>query len=302
MKNYRRLTAALAAVVLSLNTALLCVSAEFVTENGKTYYYDENDEKVTGLKEIDGETYYFDRKGVMQTGWQTILRKYKCYFRKDGTMVKGKAKIGKKSYYFNEKGYMQTGNVIIGNEIYLYGDDGALIKQYKSTLVTVNDKTYCVDSKGKMMTGLQKVGSDNYYFFCDEGYAISAEVEKDGYIYTVDEDLGLISRKKKPTDPSKINVKIGPYTDTAINLVGFKFYNNSKGTKLSYSGYIKNDCDRDGCKVTLTLEMYDKDGNFIDEAVIARTPRLYIGDECKVSGSCEISEPVYSVKFIIKRS
>lgn len=302
MKNYRRLTAALAAVVLSLNTALLCVSAEFVTEDGKTYYYDENDEKVTGLQEIGGETYYFDRKGVMQTGWQTVLHKYKCYFRKDGTMVKGKARIGGKSYYFNEKGYMQTGNVIIGSEIYLYGDDGAMVKQYKNTIVTVNGKKYCPDSKGKMQTGLVKVGSDNYYFFCDEGYAISAEVEKDGYIYEVDKDIGLISKTKKPTDPSKINVKIEPYTDTAITLIGFKFSNNSKGTKLSFSGYITNSCDYDGCKVTLTLQMFDADGCLIDQEVIARTPRLSTGEQCKVTGSVSTTEPVYSVKFIIKRT
>ena len=302
MKNCRRFAAALAAVVLSFNTALLCVSAEFVTENGKTYYYDENDELVTGLVEINGDTYYFNSKGVMQTGWKTILGKYKCYFRKDGTMVKGKAKIGKKSYYFNENGYMQTGNVIIGKEIFLYGENGALVKQYKNALVTVDDKNYFVDSKGKMLTGLQKVGSNNYYYFCDEGYAITATVEKDGYIYEVDEYLGLLSKTKKATDPSKINVKIGPYTDTAINLVGFKFYNNSKGTKLSYSGYIKNDCDYNGCKVTLTLQMFDKNGNLIDEEVIAKTDRMYIGDECKVSGHIAVSEPVYSVKFIINRT
>ncbi|MGN0693215.1 MAG: N-acetylmuramoyl-L-alanine amidase family protein, partial [Oscillospiraceae bacterium] len=120
MKKYIRSAAALAAVVLSFNAAALCTSAEFVTENGSTYYLDDSGDKVTGLEEIDGKTYYFDRKGVMQTGWQTIRRKYTCYFRKNGSMVTGRAKIGGKSYYFNEKGYMQTGNVIIGKEIFLY--------------------------------------------------------------------------------------------------------------------------------------------------------------------------------------
>lgn len=301
MKNCRRITAAIAAAVISLNTAMLCVSADFVTENGNTYYYDENDKKVTGLQEIDGKTYYFDRKGVMQTGWQTVLRRYKCYFRKDGTMVKGKAKIGGKYYYFNEKGYMQTGNVIIGSGIYLFGDDGALVKQYKNTLVTVNGRKYCTDSKGKIMTGLVKVGSDNYYFFCDEGYAVSAEVEQDGYIYEVDKDTGLISKTRKPEDPSEIKVKIKPYSDTAITLTGFTFSNNSKGTKLSYSGYIKNNCDYDGCRVILTLQMFNADDEMIGEKVIARTPRLNVGDNCKVDSVISVSEPVYSVKFVIKR-
>ena len=34
------------------------------TENGKTFYYDLNGNKVTGLKSIDGKLYYFDDSGV----------------------------------------------------------------------------------------------------------------------------------------------------------------------------------------------------------------------------------------------
>ena len=34
------------------------------TENGKSYYYDINGNKVTGLKSIDGKLYYFDDNGV----------------------------------------------------------------------------------------------------------------------------------------------------------------------------------------------------------------------------------------------
>ena len=34
------------------------------TENGKTFYYDLNSNKVTGLKSIDGKLYYFDDSGV----------------------------------------------------------------------------------------------------------------------------------------------------------------------------------------------------------------------------------------------
>ncbi|MGN1416050.1 MAG: N-acetylmuramoyl-L-alanine amidase family protein [Oscillospiraceae bacterium] len=301
MKKYRRYAAALAAVVLSLNTAALCASAEFVTENGSTYYLDDSGDKVTGFEEIDGKTYYFDRKGVMQTGWQTIRRRYTCYFRKDGSMVTGRAKIGGKSYYFNEKGYMQTGNVIIGNEIFLYGEDGALKKQYKNSLVEVDGKKYCTGSNGKMKTGLQKVG-DNYYYFCDKGYSISTEAEKDGYIYTLDADTGLVSKTEKPLDPSSIKIKVGPYSDTATNLIAFKVKNNSDGTKLYYSGYIVNDADYNGCRVTLSIEMYNQKGELIDRETIARTTRLYTGDEYKFDDFCFISEPVYSIRFIVTRT
>lgn len=301
MKKYRRTAAAMAAVILSVNTFALCASAEFVTENGSTYYLDESGDKVTGLEEIDGKTYYFDRKGVMQTGWQTIRRKYTCYFRKDGSMVTGRAKIGGKSYYFNEKGYMQTGSVIIGNEIFLYGEDGALKKQYKNALVEVGGKKYCVGSDGKMKTGLQKVG-DNYYYFCEKGYAVSTEAEKDGYIYTLDADTGLVSMTEKPQDPSSIKIKVGPYTDSGTTLLAFKANNSSDGKRLYYSGYIRNDADYNGCRVTLAIEMYNKDGELIDRKTIARTPRLSTGDEYKFDDFCSISEPVYSIKFIVTRT
>lgn len=302
MKKYSRFAAALAAVVLSINTALLCVSAEFVTENGSTYYLDDSGDKVTGLEEIDGKTYYFDRKGVMQTGWQTIRHRYTCYFRKDGSMVTGRAKIGGKSYYFNEKGYMQTGNVIIGKEIFLYGEDGVLQKQYKNVLVEVDGKKYFVGSDGRMKTGLQKVGSSNYYYFCEKGYAISAEAEKDGYIYTCDAETGLVSKTEKPLDPSDIRIKVGPYSDTGTTLIGFSIKNSSDGRKLYYSGYIRNDADYGGCRVTLAIEMYNQKGELIDRQTIVRTSRLSTGEEYKFDDFCTISEPVYSIKFIVRRS
>ena len=37
-------------------------------KDGRRYYFDENAQAVTGVREIDGNTYYFDEKGVMQTG------------------------------------------------------------------------------------------------------------------------------------------------------------------------------------------------------------------------------------------
>ena len=41
-------------------------------ENGKTYYYDENGKKLTGLCEIDGDTYLFAPNGAMKNGWFTV--------------------------------------------------------------------------------------------------------------------------------------------------------------------------------------------------------------------------------------
>ena len=40
---------------------------QFQTENGSTYYFDNNGNKVTGIQTINGELYYFDGNGVLQS-------------------------------------------------------------------------------------------------------------------------------------------------------------------------------------------------------------------------------------------
>ena len=44
----------------------------------------------------------------------------------------GLHEIDGKTYYFNSAGQMQTGKVRIGNEYYIFGDDGAFVEKYKA--------------------------------------------------------------------------------------------------------------------------------------------------------------------------
>ena len=55
-------------LILTIPYALLLYQAKngWITEDGKTYYYDLGN-KVIGLASIDGQTYYFDNSGVMKT-------------------------------------------------------------------------------------------------------------------------------------------------------------------------------------------------------------------------------------------
>lgn len=83
--------------------------SEFVHSNGKTYYMDENGEKISGWKDLDHFRYFFDEKGIMSVGWKEI-EKETYYFQEDGKMAVGWTEIGKDTYYFDKEGKMLTGN------------------------------------------------------------------------------------------------------------------------------------------------------------------------------------------------
>lgn len=76
---------------------------EFLTYKTKVYYFDENGEMVTGMKQIGDQIYFFNEDGARGHGWQDI----------DGS-----------SYYFNEEGVMQTGWQEIAGNTYYLGADG----------------------------------------------------------------------------------------------------------------------------------------------------------------------------------
>lgn len=311
-KSLMRTLCAVCAAVISLSS-LGAVYADFEEKDGKTYYYDEDGNKERGLVEIDGDTYYFDSKGVMQTGWVTLKRKYKAYFRNDGTMVKGTARIKGKSYFFDEEtGYMQTGNVIVGETIRKYDSKGVYVKTYKNALVRINKKLYYADKNGNIAYGLTKVGS-NYYYFGSKGYAVSTEIEEDGYLYVLDKDDGLLSKEKiieiEEPDSDKSNskpassqaVRVFTYSDSGTGMKSFIAKNTDNGT-FEYTGVIKNYACHNGCTLSVTMLLYDADGKLMKKIDILSSEKLRnIGDEVEFKGTWYTDIPVASVKFSISR-
>lgn len=57
------------------------------TSGGKTYYYDANGKKLTGMRKIGKKYYYFDPKGVQRSGWQKYKTDY--YYFQIGIKTKG---------------------------------------------------------------------------------------------------------------------------------------------------------------------------------------------------------------------
>lgn len=131
-KNLKRKYCVAAAALLSAVIFSVTAFADWETKNDKTYYTEENGDRVKGWREIDGKTYYFDPDGVMTaksraiggirykfrsdgvcegkyTGW-TKGKNGRRYY-KNGVMTVNKwieTKSGKK-YYAGADGYARTG-------------------------------------------------------------------------------------------------------------------------------------------------------------------------------------------------
>lgn len=159
----------------------------WTTENGNTYYYNNN-VKLTGFRKIGDKIYYFKtggnstEKGKMLKGWQKIYKRY-YYFQGNGSMISGGWRtIGKKSYYFNSSsrlpgknnqyGSVKTGLKKIGKYYYYFnpkggkGSNGQLLTGYQKfsqgkRYFKTNGK---IGVKGRMLVGKQKIRGINHYF------------------------------------------------------------------------------------------------------------------------------------------
>jgi glucan-binding repeat-containing protein len=169
----------------------------WITENGKTYYYDKNSKLVKGWVTVDKKKYYLHpTTGVLQTGWITVKGKkyyasadqngailtsqwYKGkYLGKSGAMATGWTTISGKTYYLSSSGTRQTGWVQYNDKYYYFnkkgvlqtnawidnmyvGEDGARM----SGLVTIGKYTYYLNPKtGKIKTGFVSINGKRYYF------------------------------------------------------------------------------------------------------------------------------------------
>lgn len=132
---------ALLVLGMSLMTSIVSNAGTWNNEDGKWYYLNEANEKVSGFITDNNMTYYLDPFSYeLKTGIQDI---------------------GGKTYYFSDDGHMNKGWVKSDHDWYYYGDDGALIK---GSWVHDGDSWYYTDNSGKIIDGLQEIGGKKYYF------------------------------------------------------------------------------------------------------------------------------------------
>ena len=192
---------------------------EFHTEEGKTYYFDEEGNAAIGWTDIEEKRYFFDEDGVMKKGiynddgkvyylsedgavsnkWVSFDNGKTYYFGADHTAYKGWNRIGGIEYYFGDDGSLAEGWTNIDDKRY-YLEHGVMLKgplTLNGEYVNLGENGYITEgwvswsgekyynlSGGKVATGWLEIEGKQYYFDYD-GVMLS-DTEIDGVKLGVD--------------------------------------------------------------------------------------------------------------------
>lgn len=181
-----------------LNADGSCVKNQWMTIDGKMYYFNASGHMARNWNKFgsswyymagdgavktgwcwDGSAwYYMDSSGIMQTGW-LYDGNARYYLSSSGAMQKGWHWIDAAWYYFNNSGVMQSGWLLDGGAWYYLDGSGAMQKGWLldgSTWYYLNDSGvmqkgwrwignawYYLNGSGAMLTGWQWIGNAWYY-------------------------------------------------------------------------------------------------------------------------------------------
>ena len=160
---------------------------EFVTFDGKTYYYNEQGEIVVGwfnvgektyyasldrgviakgMQTIDGETYFFDLEtGTMQTRFVWFDGEYYYFSIYNGKMVKGwfTQEDGSQYYADSKTGVIARGFKTLDGKKYHFDSDAG--KMSKGWFMVSGEKYYADPNTGELYrNGFYTIDGKNYYF------------------------------------------------------------------------------------------------------------------------------------------
>ena len=170
----------------------------FVTENGKTYYYDDNGEKHTGILYTDEDIYYFNSDGTMARCRWITENGSTYFFGSDGRAYKGMCSIAGKPFYFDENGARKLGIVNVNQNTYYMVASGMARNQW----ITIGSKKYYFDNDGIAMTGINVIDDDIYCFNNDGTMIRSRWINEAGSTYFFGNDgkayIGMCSIAGKP--------------------------------------------------------------------------------------------------------
>ena len=232
----------------------------WVTDKGKTYYYDSNSQLVKGWLNLNGETFYLHPvTGVLQKGWLKIggntyfagpskgliLKNYWVtgkYLQGNGVMATGLTKIGKKTYYFSSTGVKQTGWIRIGENNYYFGPKGVM---QKSKWI---GKKY-LNSKGIRVSGFVNIKKNTYYFNPSTGDIQTGWLTVDGQKYWLN-NSGMVMKSRWLWYKKYYASETGALLK-GLNAIGKKIYYFDPAT---------------GAKVTNTLKTLGTDTYYFQKA------------------------------------
>ena len=160
----------------------------WVEEDGKLYYYVENELQKSKLVKDKGIWYYTDADGSMYMGWKAFGSNWR-YFGSDGIMAIGLKKLDNGNwYYFNNSGIRQSGKIAFGNNWRFFKEDGVMA----TGLTKVEGKWYFLNSSGlKQCNYWQEIGNYKRFFGAD-GVMVTGLKKIDGAWYYFDTSNGLM--------------------------------------------------------------------------------------------------------------
>ncbi|MEX0381289.1 C39 family peptidase [Leuconostoc sp. MS02] len=152
----------------------------FVTENGKTKYY-QNDVQVTGEKKIDNSWYNFDNQGNQSNGL-TKLAKKTVYYDNTGKMHYGYLNSGNTYMFFDLfDGHAYTGLRKYDQGLEYYGQD---FKQVRNNYTRTNAKTiYFFGANGDAVKGTRYYGNGKLEYYGNDYNQLRNSYAKTGNTY-----------------------------------------------------------------------------------------------------------------------
>ena len=164
-------------------------------ENGTRYFDTFTGKMAIGQQKLNDHWYLFDQNGVMQRGFQYIPAQNKTvYYNQDGWMLYGSQQIGQSKYYFDPIiGALKTNSVGFDKQtktLSYYASDG---KQAVGNIV-LDGKTYDFTAGILKVLGQQFVMIKNQTYLLNNTQVITGQQRLNGSWYYFDVETGVMAR------------------------------------------------------------------------------------------------------------